>query len=126
MKKIVILLLSAATVLLTGCVSTPVAPVDRRVTLSPDLTGDVMVTDIRCTKGTGDFLSFQANVVNMTGSDYRVEWRIVWLDADGVEIESITSVWNRRMLAPQEIAGLKGTAPSKDAADMRLYVQRLK
>jgi len=126
MKKILYLLLSAAVVLLTGCVATPVAPVDRRVTLAPDVSGDVLVTDIRCAKGSSEFLTFQANVVNLTWGDYGVEWKVVWLDADGAEIDSLLSTWNKRMLSSQEIVGLKGTAPRRDAADMRLYVQRVR
>jgi len=100
------------------------APVDTRITVAPDLCGDVCVTDARCTKGTSDFLTMQANLVNNTGSPLAVDWKVQWLDGDGMEIDSVVSSWNSRMLQPYEICGLKGTAPRSDAADMRLYLRR--
>ena len=122
-----ILVLCAAIVgatLLSGCVATNVPPPDRRVTLSPDLGTSVYVTDIRCTKGKSDYYTFQANVVNNTSSDYAVEWKVVWLDEDGVTIDSAVSTWSARMLQPFEVCALKGTAPSPAAADMMFYVRK--
>lgn len=124
MKKIAFLILSAVDLFLSGCVMTPVQPMDRRVTLSPELYGDVYVTDIRCAKGTSDFCTFQANMVNNTDAQYPIEWKVLWLDADGIEIESLVSTWNSLVLQPFEVRGLKGTAPRSDAADMRFYARR--
>ena len=110
---------------LCGCVATNLPPADRRVTVAADLGTRVYVTDVLCAKAaTSDFYTFQANVVNTTSSDLKVEWKVVWLDADGVTIDSVVSTWNSRVLNPQEICALKGTAPRKDAADMLFYVRR--
>ena len=70
--------------LFSGCVATNVPPPDRRVTIAPDLGTSVYVTDVRCVKGPTGIYTFQANVVNNTGSDRAVQWKVVWLDADGV------------------------------------------
>ncbi len=109
-----------------GCISTNMPPMDRRVTLAEDLGTSVFVTDVRCAKGTSSYATFQANVVNNTSRDLGVEWKVVWLDADGMAIDSIVSTWNKAMLAPKDIQALKCTAPRTDAADMLFYVRRLR
>ncbi|MGN0846996.1 MAG: YcfL family protein [Kiritimatiellia bacterium] len=107
-----------------GCVATQARPLDRRVTIAENITGDVFVSDVRCAKGTGDHLTFQANVVNLTSREQWVDWKVVWLDPAGLEIDSIVSTWNSAAIAPKDIRGLKGTAPHPAAADMRFYLRR--
>ena len=109
-----------------GCVATNLPPMDRRVTVADDLGTSVFVTDVRCTKGGGSYYTFQANVVNNTWHDLGVEWKVVWLDANGVAIDSIVSTWNKLMLPANDIQALKNTAPQLDAVDMLFYVRRLR
>ena len=116
--------MAVAAVVLSGCSSMP--PADTRVTIAADVAGDVVISDIRCPRNQAGFLTFQANVVNVRSGDRGVEWKVTWLDADGVEIDSLVSSWNKVMLAPNEIKGLKATAPRADAADARFYVRRLR
>ena len=113
-------------VLLSGCVATNVPPMDRRVTVAEDLGCRVYVTDVRCAKGKSDYPTFQANVVNNTSGDLGVEWKVVWLDADGVAIDTLASTWNKLMLPPKDIQALRSTSPRMDAVDMLFYVRRLR
>ena len=127
MKKLMFIAAIALSGAFFGCVSrAPVPPMDTRVTIAQDLTYDIYVTDVRCTKGTSDFLTFQANMVNNCRDPLAVEWKVQWLDADGLEIESIVSTWNALVIQPNEIRGLKGTAPKTDVADMRFYARKAK
>lgn len=126
MKKLMAAFGLVAAILAAGCVSTALPPADRRVTIAEDLGTSVFVTDVRCAKGKSSYATFQANVVNNTSSDLGVEWKVVWLDADGITIDSLVSTWNKIMLAPKDIQALKGTAPRTDAADMLFYVRRLR
>ena len=113
-------------VALCGCVATNVPPPDRRVTIAEDLGTSVYITDIRCAKGASDYATLQTNVVNNTSSDLAIEWKVVWLDADGVAIDSLVSTWNKLMLAPNDVSALKNTAPRTDAADMLFYLRRMR
>jgi len=132
MKKLAFAIAAVAAAALSGCLAPPQTsvaggpPVDTRVTVAPNLFGDVVVTDVRCAKGTGGYLTLQANLVNNCSRPLAVDWRVQWLDADGVEIDSAVCTWNSRMLQPYEICGLKGTASRVDAADMRIYVRESK
>jgi len=127
MKTELVIVLAA--LLLGGC-ATPTeripAPVDRRVTLASDLADDILVNDIRCVRGVGNCLTFQATVINRKASDCGIEWRVVWLDGSGIEIESAVSTWRKVMVAQQDVATLWGTASTPAAADMRFYVRRLR
>ena len=132
MKKLAFAIAAVAAAALSGCLAPPQTsvaggpPVETRVTVAPNLFGDVVVTDVRCAKGTGGYLTLQANLVNNCSRPLAVDWRVQWLDADGVEIDSAVCTWNSRMLQPYEIRGLKGTASRVDAADMRIYVRESK
>ena len=124
MGRIVFASLAFAVFALSGFSTVP--PADTRVTIAADIAGDIVVSDMRCPKNGSGFLTLQANVVNVRSGDRGVEWKVVWLDSDGMEIDSIVSSWNKAMLAPNEIKGLKATAPRADAADARFYVRRLR
>ena len=132
MSRLAMMAAVAAACALAGCIAPPQnssaggAPADVRVTISPDLSGDVVVTDVRCAKGGSQYLTLQANLVNCCGSPLAVDWKVQWLDADGVEIDSVVSTWSSRMLQPYELCGLKSTAPTPAAADMRFYVRSKK
>lgn len=126
MKKLEMLTFIAGAMMLAGCISSPVPPQDRRVTISPDLGNRLYVTDVRCVKGAREYMTFQANVVNNTGSELCVQWKVQWLDADGIEIDSAVCTWSDAAIQPYDIKGAKGTAPRKDAADMRFYVREMK
>ena len=106
-----------------GCVSYHTPPMDRRVTVAPDLGTYIWVTDVRLAKGSSQHYTFQANVVNNTGGIVRMEYKVVWLDANGLEIPSVVSTWQPMSAAARDIVGLTATAPSPDAVDFRFYVK---
>ncbi|MGN0852590.1 MAG: YcfL family protein [Kiritimatiellia bacterium] len=106
-----------------GCVSYHTPPMDRRVTVAPDLGTAVWVTDVRLTRTGSQQLTLQANVVNNTDAVVRMAYRTVWLDAAGAEIPSAVSTWLPISAAPREVVGLKSTAPAPNAVDFRFYVQ---
>lgn len=127
MKKLVgIVMAGVASVVLTGCVSAPLPPLDTRVTVAEDVRRDLYATDVRCSNGNGEFYVFQANVVNNSRTDIALEYKVQWLDRDGIAIDSIVSGWQKALVAAKEIRGLKATAPRRDAADMRFYVRRMR
>lgn len=109
--------------LVTGCISYHTPPMDRRVTVSPDLGTAVWVTDVRLAKGVSSHFTLQANVVNNTGGVVRMEYRVDWLDATGTAIPSVVSTWQPMSAAPRAVVPLLATAPSSAAVDFRLYVQ---
>ena len=109
--------------LVAGCISYHTPPMDRRVTVSPDLGVAVWVTDVRLAKGPSSHFTLQANVVNNTDGVMRMEYRVDWLDATGSAIPSVVSTWQPMSAAAREVVPLPATAPSPAAVDFRFYVQ---
>ena len=109
--------------LVTGWLSYHTPPMDRRVTVAPDLGAAVWVTDVRLAKGPSSHFTLQANVVNNTGGVVRMEYRVDWLDATGSAIPSVVSTWQPMSAAAREVVPLQATAPSPEAVDFRFYVQ---
>ena len=124
MKKMIATFGLVAMVLAMGCVSTALPPMDRRVTLAPNLGSSLYVTDVRCTKGNSAFYTFQANVVNNCSSELWVEYKVVWVNAEGMAINP-NAVWAKTAIVAHDIKALQYTAPSADAVDMLFYVRRL-
>lgn len=106
-----------------GCVSAPTPPPDRRVTVASELGDDLYITDIKCAKGNTDYYVFQANVVNNTRSILMLQYRLVWLDANAIEIPSVQGRWQRFSVAPKDIGSLRAVAPTPAAVDFRFYVK---
>lgn len=108
---------------MSGCVSTHTPPPDRRVTIASELGDDLWITDIKCAKMASDHYVFQANVVNNTRSILMLQYRLAWLDANGIEIPSVQGRWQRFSVAPKDIGGLRAVAPTPNAVDFRFYVK---
>lgn len=125
LKKLTKLLAFAGLIALSGlgCVSYHTPPMDRRVTVSPDLGTAVWVTDVRFTRIQSQQWTVQANVVNNTNAVVPMEYRVVWLDANGMELPGVMSTWLPISAAPREVIGLSATAPAPQALDFRFYVQ---
>lgn len=106
-----------------GCVSYHTSPMDRRVTVAPELGSAVWVTDVRLTRTGSQHATFQANVVNNTSDVVRMEYKVAWLDGAGMRIDSVTSTWLPISAAPRDVVALQATAPTPDAVDFLFYVQ---
>ena len=112
--------------LMAGCISYHTPPMDRRVTIAPNLGTAVWVTDVRLAKGPSSHFTLQANVVNNTDGVVRMEYRVEWLDATGTAIPSVVSTWQPIAAAARAVIPLQATAPAPEAVDFRLYVQALR
>ena len=116
-------LVAALAGLVAGCVSYHTPPMDRRVTVAPEMGSAVWVTDVRLAKGPSSHFTMQANVVNNTSGVVRMEYRVDWMDATGTIIPSVVSTWQPMSAAAREVVPLQATAPSPEAVDFRFYVQ---
>lgn len=123
MTRRALLLGLAAGICCAGCVSYHTPPMDRRVTVAPELGTAIWVTDVRLTRAQSQHLTMQANVVNNTSGVVQMEYKTVWLDAAGAQIDSIVSSWQPMSAAPRDVVGLTATAPGPEAVDFRFYVQ---
>jgi uncharacterized protein YcfL len=123
MKKMMSLFIFIFGIILGGC--STVQLLDRRIIVSDDIASDVHIVDVRCRKTNSNYNTIQANVKNLTSAELPLQWKVVWFDINGIEIDSITSTWNDYAIQPGDIIALKHTAPSLDAIDARIYIRQM-
>ena len=99
---------------------------DTNVIVSNDISHKIKLMDVRCVRNETGYCVAQANVHNVSSGEVTIEWKVQWLDANGVEIESLVSTWQKQAIPAQDIKGLRNVASSKDAVTMRFYVRRMK
>lgn len=124
------LCLLAAGLLLSGCRNQKVAQAetreapsaDRRVEMQGDLSNWLRVDEIVTAKENG-LLKVQAQVRNTFSKTLDVEYRFVWRDAAGLEVESPASRWILKNIKGRDMELVSAIAPSDRAVD---YIFKLK
>jgi uncharacterized protein YcfL len=119
--KVISLFVISIGMFLYGC--STVRVYDKRIIVSEDIESDIHVVDVRCVKSNSAYSVIQANVRNLTSDELSLQWKTVWFDSNGMEIDSITSAWNDYAIQPGDIKALKHTAPSLEAVDARIYIR---
>jgi len=112
-----------AALAVAGCATSTSYALDTRVSVAPELYQRLVVRDIRLARSAGGQATMQASVVNNDHAVNRLAYRVVWFDAAGCEIPSVTSTWQLTSLAPLEVGSLTATAPSTEAVDFRFHVK---
>ncbi len=107
-----------------GCVTTHTPPPDRRVTIAPDIASDVWITDARLGKRDSEHYTLQANIVNNSNHIVKIQYRVVFLDENGIELGDSNSFWRSTSISPKDIVGLTATAPIPGTVDFRIHVKK--
>ena len=123
MKRMMLFSLLAAVCFLVGCGSTKIQ--DPRVIIDGTVSRYIDVNNVRCVKGENGYPVFHADVTNLYHKELAIEWKVQWLDINGIEIESAVSTWQKNAIASHDIKGLRNVASSKEAVTMRLYIRKL-
>ena len=123
MKRMMLFSLLAAVCLLAGCGSTKVQ--DPRIIIDGSVSRYIDVDNVRCFKNESGFPVFYADVTSLYRKELAIEWKVQWLDANGIEIESAVSTWQKNAIASHDIKGIRNVAPSKEAVTMRVYIRKL-
>ena len=114
-----------AAVLAAGC-STVKTACDGRVVLVDVAAHSIDVTDLRVTGEDSQFLTMQAMLSNRSGRENKIQWKAVWYNEAGIEIDSAAQTWRTQTLMPYETRPIKSTATSPEAEDAQIYIRRLR
>ena len=89
---------------LAGCVA-PLQnpPLDPRIIVADNIRGQLVVNDVRVAPGLSDHLTIQATVQNVTRSVLPFKYRVIWVDDDGIQFDSLVSSWQFASIMPQGI-----------------------
>ena len=122
MEKIVMPAL-AAIALLVGCATSRIAA-DPRIVVDSSASSIVRVltVDYGETKGANPVVSL--SVQSTSGSQRRLQYRAIWIGADGGALDSALSIWKTVTLDPKEVADLKAIAPRADVKGFRIEIRK--
>jgi uncharacterized protein YcfL len=113
---------------MAGCISSAPTEVEKHgaeytVTVnSLILRNHIRVTE-RSARRTNGLLEAQVRGQNVSRKDVQFEYRFVWLDKDGIKIETEVSTWKQVALHAKESAFMTGISPSPDATDFLMSVR---
>ena len=142
MKSKFFVLMIVFACLLSGCYK----PHDERINVSEDIRSDtldsniltrpfsqafswlagdgVQITEVTERRTPEGFRELQVRGYNKAYKTARFQYRVEWLDADGVVIPSKTSVWMPVSAMPKSDFTFHVTAPRRDAADFRVNTRK--
>jgi len=98
----------------------PAIIADQRVITDASLNKKAYVTDLREAPLDDGLFKVQAGLYNKTPSRERINYQWVWLDQDGILIDSATSPWQTVTLNGKELRYITAVAPTPRAADFQL------
>lgn len=128
MKTALLCLLSMAAVALAGCLSSAPTEVEKRggeyaVTVNSLLLDNHIRVTERSTRRTNGLLEAQVRGQNVGRQDVQCEYRFIWLDPDGIRLDTETSTWKQLSLHAKESAFMTGICPSPDGTDFLLSIR---
>ena len=69
-------------------------------------------------------ISFQATITNMKKSTVPFEYRIKWMDKNGINIDYPTQLWHPMLANGREEVYINGVAPDDRAVSFQIHVRR--
>lgn len=111
-----------------GCVSSAPTTVEKqgaeyKVTANSLVLNNHIRVVERSTRLVNGLLEAQVRGQNVKGKDVQFEYRFVWLDKDGVRIDTGMTVWKPLGLHAKEVALMTGLASSPEAVDFLMAVR---
>lgn len=124
MKKHILSILAALAVIIgaTGCTTQRVG--DPRVVIDPSAAGlvRVLTVDYGETKGANPVVAL--SMQSTSGHTRKIEFRTVWLDPNGVALNSALSIWKPLTLQPREVGNVQAVAPRSDVSGFRMEIRK--
>ena len=98
---------------------------DKRVITDSGLYGKVRILGVNTATVSTGFLKIQVEVENLSSSQAAFAYRIEWFDANGMILDTPTSVWIDRHIQGGETLSITGIAPTETAKDFRIkFIER--
>lgn len=133
MKKIIHFSAAVAfTALMAGCtasnsLSTQTAAdgsyTVRTIGNNPKLTTEVMVERVSMTM-VGDIKKVSLAIKDRWYVSKNFEYKIVWVDANGMEVNPEGSIWKPIQLTGREVKTVQSVAPNPTAVDVVVYLRK--
>ncbi len=80
--------------------------------------------DVKVFRNDADFMEVQVTGYNRAIYTKRFDYKIDWLDKNGVAVDSKASVWQRVSAKSRTTFSFKAVAPTKDVVDFRINTRK--
>ncbi len=87
---------------------------------------DIVIRDIRGKRRKDGFMQVQVRGENTSGEYRRLEYRIVWYDKNGFQLDSILSAWTTVPAYAHQPFVINTVSPSAKARKFRIYIRNEK
>ena len=85
------------------------------------ITGErIEFTNATLRRNSGNILELQVEFYNRSYNTERFQYKVEWLDSDGLVINSSTNVWLPKSVASKSTETIFAAAPSEKAVDFRM------
>lgn len=74
----------------------------------------------------GDLLKAQVTIVSKFNKDRRVQYKFLWFDAQGIEINPGSLPWTPLMLSGKESKAVQALAPNPSVREFKISIRPLK
>jgi len=107
---------------LVGLASCSATRPDPRILLDPAVGLEVESVQVR--RNRSDTIDVQALGSNRRGYDVQAQYKLEWIDDDGMYVSTILSRWVVLRVAAGEPFRIEGTAPTPAASNFRLQIRK--
>lgn len=124
LKRIIVLLFML--LMLISCVTTkPIGPIVPRITVIDNfLKADILITEASSILNSSGFIEVQVTGINKTAFYKQLEYRVEWLDRNGLKISTIMSRWTTFPAYENSEFRFKAVAPKTTASDYRILIRK--
>jgi len=98
----------------------------KRVFMDGGLENDIDVISINQDKANEDLLRIQVNLKNLTKKSLNLNYKIEWMNVDGLVINDSSAVWLPLYVRGGEIVAVQSVASTPNAQNFWLKLQRSK
>lgn len=89
---------------------------------SSSLKHNIRVTDLRSTNS-GNLMKAQASIVSKTRKTLTLQYKFVWLDRDGMEIDSGSKPWNPIVVHGDETKSIQSVSQNSSATQFKIKIR---
>jgi len=95
----------------------------KTITNNPVLTTEVFVERVNMSNA-GDLKKVAVAIKNRRFNNKDFNYKIVWVDAQGVEVNPESAIWKPIQLTGREVKGVQSVAPNPSAVDVVVYLKK--
>ena len=132
MKKLSLFVLCALVGLLAGCrhsmnsienaekagVVHPIT--DMRFVMDETLAKHVALLQVNTARNANNLLEVQLEAANCIHKPAKIKYQFMWFNAQGMQVKTVTSDWEKATLIPGEKLYIRRVAPQPDCADFKI------